>query len=76
MDFNSPNGEVICLCYVDDCLWYSKLEKAIRNIIADLKKPHKQSHLTMKLEAESDATRFLGIDIQKHRNGTIKLLQT
>jgi len=61
---------------MDDCLWYSKLEKAIRNVIVDLKKPCKWNHLKMRLEEELDTAGFLGIDIQKHSNGTIELLQT
>jgi len=55
--------------------WYAKSERAIKNVIADLKKPHKQGHLKMRLEEELDAAGFLGIDIHKHADGTIELLQ-
>jgi len=70
------NGGIICLCYVDDCIWYARSKKEIRRIIDDLKNPKKNGHLKMRLEEESDAAGFLGIDIKKSGNGTIELLQT
>jgi len=67
---------VICLCYVDDCIFYSRSESDIWEIIGDLKSPKKADHLTMKSEQESDIAGFLGIDIQKYEDGTMELVQS
>ena len=70
------SGKVICLCYVDDCIFYSRAEDDIWDVISDLKEPKNKEHLTMKLAQESDIAGFLGIDIRKHDNGTIELVQS
>ena len=67
---------VICLCYVDDCIFYSQSENDFWEIIGDLRSPKKADHLTMKLEQESDIAGFLGIDIRKYEDGTMELVQS
>jgi hypothetical protein len=67
---------VICLCYVDDCIWYAKDKDLIYKIIKDLQEPANPEHLPMKLKEESDIAGFLGIEIKRHDDGTLELLQT
>ena len=63
---------VICLTYVDDCLWFAKRQEDIDAIIADLKKD-----LTLTVEDDGeDAFSFLGVEVKKHENGEVELLQT
>ena len=63
---------VICLTYVDDCLWFAKRQDDIDAIIADLKKD-----LTLTVEdTGEDAFSFLGVEVKTHENGEVELLQT
>jgi hypothetical protein len=57
---------------VDDCLFFSKDEKAIDNVIERMKQPIPTSFL---LNVENDVAGFLGILIVKNNNGTIELKQ-
>jgi hypothetical protein len=66
--FKSEN--VICLVYVDDCLFFSAKEEYIDAKIDGLR----QSGLL--LEVEDDVSGFLGVLITKKEDGSIELLQT
>ena len=59
------NGMVICLCYVDDCLWYAKSEKDIDDVIENLKHPGDKSMIQFILNEEDDVAGFLGIHFNK-----------
>ena len=64
--------DVVCVVYVDDCLWFSRTEEAIDNAIESLKKPEPDSFL---VEVEDDVAGFLGILMDKHEDGSIELKQ-
>ena len=64
------HDNVICLTYVDDCLFFSPAEKYIDDMIARLQDED------MKLSVEDDVAGFLGVHINCREDGTIELLQT
>jgi hypothetical protein len=59
---------VICLVYVDDCLFFAKDAGDIDRMIKNLSQE-------FKLEPEADVTAFLGIEFRKHKTGALELLQ-
>ena len=62
--------KVICLVYVDDCLFFSKHQHDIDTAIEKIK------DTGMDLEKEDDAAGFLGVDIQRDdKAGTVNLTQ-
>jgi hypothetical protein len=65
--------DVICLCYVDDCLFFSRKKEAINNVIQDLQSPNPTRFM---LQEEDDVAGFLGILIERKQDGTIELKQT
>ena len=68
--------DVICLVYVDDCLFFSKSDKGIDKSIELLCKPNKKINKPgFDLNVEDDAAGFLGILIKRTKEG-VKLLQT
>ena len=66
--FISPT--VICLVYVDDCLFFSKSQKHIDESIEAIRA------CGMELNKEDDAAGFLGVQIKKNQDGTISLFQS
>jgi hypothetical protein len=64
---------VICLCYVDDCLFFAKDSTDIDTVIESLRRPEPSS---FDLNIEDDVAGFLGILMQKRDDGSIELLQT
>ena len=66
--------DVICITYVDNCLFWSKDEKSIHTVLDKLKDKNSDDHL--ELNIEDDVAGFLGIHLKKHDNGSIELLQT
>lgn len=74
--FMSKN--VIVLTYVDDCIFFSKKESHIMQLIDDLRNPKNKQHIPFSLNVESNYEGFLGIDINpsKHVEGALELLQT
>jgi hypothetical protein len=64
---------VICLCYVDDCLFFAKKDTDIDNVIESLRRPEPTS---FDLNIEDDVAGFLGILMQRHQDGSIELIQT
>jgi len=54
--------------YVDDCLFFARDESKIEAMIKDLQKD-------FSLEPEKDVDAFLGIEIRRHKDGTIELIQ-
>ena len=48
------NDKVICLVYVDDCLFFGKEPKDIDAIIRDLQEPEDESKETMDQEMKDD----------------------
>ena len=65
--------KVICLCYVDDCLFYAVNESDIDAVIESLRRPEPT---TFDLNIENDVAGFLGILIEKQPDGSIELKQT
>jgi hypothetical protein len=65
--------KVICLCYVDDCLFFAKDDADIVDVIESLRRPEPTK---FDLNIEDDVAGFLGILMQKRENGTIELIQT
>ena len=66
--------KVICICYVDDCLFFARDQKDIDKVIASLQDENKPDWLL--LSVKYDVASFLGILMMKKDNGTIKLIQT
>jgi hypothetical protein len=63
------SNDVICLCYVDDCLFFSRSVDKIDKVIKDLKR-------SFSLSEENSVAGFLGILIEKQSDGSIELKQT
>jgi hypothetical protein len=61
--------DVICLCYVDDCLFFAKDETLITQMIENLQ-------TEFNLNIEDDVAGFLGILLEKQPDGSIELKQT
>ena len=51
--------EIICICYVDDCCFYSTKKEYIDRLLDDLKK------CGLDLNVENDMARYLGVHIDK-----------
>jgi hypothetical protein len=62
------HNDMICVCYVDDCLFFSRDSKLIDNMIVSLKED-------FDLEPEDDVSAFLGIKINELDDGQIELSQ-
>ena len=67
--------DVICLVYVDDCLFFAKDGKKIDRVIERMK-DEKEGHRGFDLNVEDDFAGFLGILINRKDDGTIELTQT
>ena len=61
---------VMCICYVDDILFWSKDEKHINDLAIKLRKEG------LLLEQEDDAAGFLGVRLTKTPEGLIEMKQT
>jgi Reverse transcriptase (RNA-dependent DNA polymerase) len=70
------NGSVICLCYVDDCLFFGAQQEMIDSVLEDLQNPKDASLRRMLLQRESDVAGFLGIQMKRQDDGSIELTQT
>jgi transposase InsO family protein len=64
------SDRVICLVYVDDCLFYSPAPSDIDVMIEKLRDAE------LDLEVESDVSGFLGVLIDRREDGSIELTQT
>jgi hypothetical protein len=62
------HGKMICLIYVDDCLFFSKSMKDIDGMIISLRE-------TFDLNEEDNVAGFLGIKLNYQEDGSIQLLQ-
>ena len=71
------NNNVICLIYVDDCLFFSRNQEEIDQVIADLKKPKNGNHEKYLLDEEDDVAGFLGIHFKKieDENGNVTKIE-
>jgi hypothetical protein len=67
------SDKVICLCYVDDCLFFAKDSTDIDAMIESLRRPEPTA---FDLNIEDDVAGFLGILMSKRKDGSIELLQT
>ena len=65
--------KVICLTYVDDCLFFAREERDIDAVIDDLRNNEKFQRF--QLNIEDDVAGFLGILIKRRDDGSIELLQ-
>ena len=66
---------VVCLCYVDDLLYFGRSESAIDKAIEELGKDFPDSP-GFDVRIEDDVAGYLGIYMKKNADGTIELLQT
>jgi len=66
--------KVICVCYVDDCLFFARDQKDIDEVIASLQDENKPDRLL--LSVEDDVAGFLRILMTKNDDGMIELIQT
>ena len=64
------NDEVICLCYVDDCLFYAPSKKHIGIYFEEMEEVYLDFYV------ENEMSGFLGVDLHKHDDGSIEPLQT
>lgn len=64
----------ICICYVDDCLFFARDMKTINQVTASLQDKSRGDSLL--LNVEDDVAGFLGILMKKHEDNSIELLQT
>lgn len=69
------SDKVICLTYVDDCLYFSRTTKAIDDAIA-LLGTDVEGSAKFDIKIEEDVAGYLGILMKKLDDGTIELLQT
>jgi hypothetical protein len=67
------SNTVICLCYVDDCLFFAKCDDDIMGVIESLRKPEPTP---FELNIEDDVAGFLGILMNREENGSIELNQS
>ena len=72
---------MICLVYVNDCLFFAQSNADIDRVITDLKKPSIEDHKSFLLDEEDGVAGFLGVLFEKIKNSAgkvcqIKLLQT
>ena len=63
-------GDVTCLVYVDDCLFFSRTKELLDDTLTDLK------DADMELSREDDVAGFLGVLLTRNEDGTITLSQT
>ena len=63
------------LVYVDDCILFHKQEDVIDDVIHSLNNPT-GSQSGFDVGVEEDYAGFLGIDIKRHDDGSIELIQT
>jgi hypothetical protein len=61
-------GDCIIVTYVDDCLFFSKDSKTIEELLVSLRK-------YFLLTDEGDIGNFLGIKVERQKNGSINLTQ-
>ena len=71
---NEKTGCMI-LCYVDDCVLFHESEKVIDATLKDLEDPKDKTMHKFLIKVEDDYAGFLGIDIKRHKDGRIELLQ-
>jgi hypothetical protein len=62
--------DVICLVYVDDCLFFSRNQSSIDKSIQAIR------DVGMELNVEDDVAGFLGVHIDHKEDGTVHLTQT
>ena len=62
--------KVICICYVDNILFWAKDEAYINELASNLRGQG------LLLEQEDDAAGFLGVQLTKTNDGLIKMKQT
>jgi hypothetical protein len=65
---------VICVCFVDDCLFFSTKTTYIDVILTELQDKSRDDALVLNIE--DDVAGFLGILLEKQSNGSIELKQT
>jgi len=64
------------LVYVNDCIFFHKEESVIGDAISSLKNPTEKVLSSFDLGVEEDYAGFLGFDLKRYPDGTIKLIQT
>ena len=64
------SDKVICVVYVDDCLFFSRQQVHIDRAIQDIK------DTGMDLNVEDDVAGFLGVHLNHKDNGQVDLTQT
>lgn len=67
--FLNKSKSMVCVSWVDDCLFFALDDEQIQSVIVGLRKND------FILDRESDVAGFLGIDLRRKEDGTIELLQ-
>ena len=62
--------DIICVCYVDDCIFFSKESERLAKIVDNI------NDAEMDLNVEDDVAGFLGVLLTRQEDGTIALTQT
>ena len=63
-------GEVVCIVYVDDCLFYAPSQQHIDIVFDEMRKTD------LDFEIENELAGFLGVKVNNREDGSIELLQT
>ena len=66
--------KVICICYVDDCLWFAKDSKDINAVLQSFKDDGDKYNWEM--TEGGNVEKFLGIQVDPTSDGGFKLTQT
>ena len=61
--------KIVCICYVDDCLFFAREDNDIATMIKDL-------HKDFTLEVEDEVIQCLGIEHTHTPEGKLELVQT
>ena len=63
--------KVSLLVYIDDCIMFSPAEKEFKKVVEEMRNSSKK----FRVEDLGDVKDFLGIQVCKHKDGTIELTQ-
>ena len=67
--FMNKKKRMVCITWVDDCLFFAAKAENITFVFLELQK-------TYDVDREEDVAGFLGLEMRKHKDGSIELLQT
>ena len=68
------SSKVICISYVDDCLWFYRNQKDMDDLLESFRNDGDEYNWEMRVEGS--VKEFLGIEVKSHGKGGYKLTQT